>query len=79
MKAIEIKYLPPTNTKCSRMKAFTEGGNSITVPFDYELDIEELEDYVARLLIKKMAWDVVITGRGQLPNGNCVITLGRTK
>jgi hypothetical protein len=79
MKAIQIKYLPATNFKGSRMKAWTEGGNSITVPFQYEIsdDLARAQD-VAQELINKMGWDAhsKITGMGTLPNGDWVATLG---
>jgi len=31
MKAILTKFIPCTNTKPTRIKAYTEGGNNITV------------------------------------------------
>ena len=47
MKAIETKYLPATNFKGTRIKAYAEGGNSITVGRYHErldqLDGEALE------------------------------------
>lgn len=76
MKAIQIKFLSPTNFKVARMKAFTEGGNSVTVPYQYELSNDELRAiYVAEALINKMNWNVEISGIGQLPNGDYVATL----
>lgn len=77
MKAIEVKYLPATNFKGARVKAFTEGGNSITVPFQYEISNDEARaEDVAQELLYRLAWPVKITGRGTLPNGNYVFTLG---
>lgn len=35
MKAIQIKYLAPTNTKGSRIKAMASGVKPITVSFNY--------------------------------------------
>ncbi len=40
MQAIITKYMPPTNYKPSKMKAQCERG-SITVSYDYDLDIDE--------------------------------------
>ena len=37
MQAIQVKYLPTTNTKGSRLKAFCDRG-SITIPFPYTND-----------------------------------------
>ena len=77
MKAIEVKYLPATTFKGARVKAFTEGGNSITVPFQYEIsDDEARAEDVAQELLYRLAWDVKIIGKGILPNGNYVFTLG---
>lgn len=38
MKAIQTKFIPATNTKGSRIKAFDCDDNSITIPYPYELD-----------------------------------------
>jgi len=76
MKAIQIKYLPPTDFKGARMKAWAEGGNSIVVPFQYEIsDNESRAMDVAQELIARMGWDVKISGFGCLPNGDYVATL----
>lgn len=80
MKAIQIKYLPPTNFKAARMKAWTEGGNNVTVPFQHEIscDNARAED-VAQELIYRMGWNVMIAGIGTLPNGDWVAVLGEQK
>jgi hypothetical protein len=76
MKAIQIRFLPATNFKGARMKAWTEGNNSITLPFLYELSTDELRaTLMAEELIIKMNWNVKITGIGQLPNNDWVATI----
>lgn len=37
MKAIQVKWLSATESKGTRIKAFAEGGNSVTLPRDYGL------------------------------------------
>lgn len=77
MKAIQIRFLPATNFKGARMKAWTEGNNSITLPFQYELSSDELRViFMAKELINKMKWDSIeISGIGQISNGDYVVTL----
>ena len=76
MKAIQIRFLPATDFRGARMKAWTEGGNSITLPFQYELSYDQLRAlYMAQELINKMKWNVRISGSGQLPNGDWVVTI----
>ena len=64
MKAIETKYIPASNTKPSRIKAFTEGGNSLTVSFPMDLDGEGAYRYAAELLQQKMKWPGRLVGGG---------------
>lgn len=75
MKAIQVKYLGPTNHKPSRWKAIAEGGHSVTMPLDYELDAGPNARLVAQALVDKMQW-APIHGAGCLPNGDYVFTLG---
>ena len=76
MKAIQVKYLGATNHKCSRWKAFAEGGLQLTIPYDHALNTEDNAKKAAEGLIAKMKWKFHITGSGGLPNGDCVFTLG---
>ena len=77
MKAIQIRYLAATNFKGARMKAWTEGGNSVVVAFQYEISNDEARAQdVAQELIHTLGWNVKITGIGCLPNGDYVATLG---
>ena len=57
MKAIETKYIPATNYKDNRIKAYTEGGNSITIPYPGEYDTEKAHEVAALRLVSKMGWD----------------------
>ena len=80
MKAIQIKYLPPTNTLGSRWKVWADGVGSITEPYDYlafmqtpfspEVQVEALASDFA-----ETKWGVGILGIGTLPNGNYVALL----
>lgn len=81
MKAIQIRFLPATNFKGARMKAFIDGGYSKTIPFQYELSDDELRArLVAEALMDEMEWhDIKIAGMGQLPNGDYVAVLGNNE
>lgn len=65
MQAIQVKYLPATDTKPTRMKAWSYSGKSITVPVNGE------HDAVARTLVlallKALDWHGAWIG-GVLPN-----------
>lgn len=52
MQAITTKYLPATNTKCSRIKAICERG-SVTIPFDYSGDTENAHRLSVKALVAK--------------------------
>lgn len=76
MKAIQVRYLPPTDFKGTRMKAFVEGGESVTVPFQYEISSDEARAHdVAIELINRLGWNVKITGSGMIANGDYVFTI----
>ena len=57
MKAITVKYLGPTNTQGSRIKAYDLDGHSITISYDYSLSGHN-KVYVkaAYALCDKMGW-----------------------
>jgi hypothetical protein len=77
MQAILTKYLPSTNSRGSRVKAYCQAGE-ITVPWEY-IGYEEEHDRAARALAKKLEWDdKKVYGRmvgGALPDGsgNCYV------
>lgn len=79
MQAIITKYLGPTNTKGSRIKATCAAG-SITKGYDNALDSDENHRAVAEALCKKLGWVsspnnlYTSLAQGQLPNGDNVFT-----
>lgn len=64
MKAITVRYIGPTNTRGARMKADDGDGNSVTIPYDYELSREERYRSAARALCEKMNWHGRLCGGG---------------
>jgi len=57
MQYIETKYLSPTNTKGSRIKATTSyGKDSLIVPWNYGLELEENFAHAAMKLAKRLGW-----------------------
>lgn len=54
MQAILTKYLGPTNSRGSRIKASCEAG-SVTVPFTY--GAINAHEYAAYVLLAKLGWD----------------------
>ena len=67
MKAIWTKYLGPTNSRGSRVKASAEGV-SVTVPYASELNAERAHDEAALALVRKMGWPGTLV-RGGRPDG----------
>ena len=65
MKAIETKYLPVTNFKGSRIKAYTEGGNSVTIGYPHGLSGEDVFRKAAVMLCEKLGWSTDILGGGK--------------
>lgn len=74
MKAIQVRYLETTNTKGTRLKAFTDAG-SIIEPRAYDLNFDEQALRLAKRYIKEKGWQSKITGQGGLPNGDEVFTI----
>lgn len=64
MKAIITKYLPATNTKPSRIKAFDSDNNSVTIPFPDNLENEACYKLAAVKLAEKMNWSTDLLGGG---------------
>ena len=56
MKAIRTKYFGPTLIKGSRVKADDGEGNTLTVPWNYDLDSGANHRVAAMLLCDKMQW-----------------------
>ena len=74
MKAIQIKYLPATNTKGSRLKAIAYGGLSLTAPFDYEAT-DGGERNLAEAFCAKYNWSFKALHDGSLPDGSTVFVM----
>lgn len=68
MPAIRTKYLCPTDTKGSRVKAECKA-KSIVVKWDYSLDIEDNHIRAAKKLCVKLEWNCSINS-GQLKDGS---------
>jgi len=57
MQYIETKYLRPTNTKGGRIKAkASSASDSLTIPYDYSLDVEQAHAKAAMQLAAKLDW-----------------------
>ena len=56
MKAIQTRYFGPSNVRGSRVKAWAEGGNSITISYDSAMG-HESHDAAALALCAKMGWE----------------------
>lgn len=82
MQAIITRYLPPTNTKPSRVKASCARG-SVTISYPHELSGEEVHVFAASALVAKFVKEDVAQYKtpadknpwnrkrvvGQLPSG----------
>lgn len=67
--AIFTRYLGPTNTKGSRIKASARG-LSVTIPLDHALDLVERHEKAARALLGKLGWyDRDTALAGETPDG----------
>jgi hypothetical protein len=60
MIAIQTKYLGPTNTRGSRIKAWTDSGFSATISYPHELSYELCHFEAVKALVAKhnLAWDL---------------------
>ncbi len=69
MQAIQTRYIGPTNTRGSRIKAYSEAfPRGVTVPFDYSLSTEARHDAAARAFIVSKGWHGAWV-RGGSPDG----------
>lgn len=74
-KAIQTKYLGPTNTKGSRIKAFAEGVKIGSFNRDSGLSTEANHCEAARLLASRFGWHGLWVGGGT-PDGNGFVYVG---
>lgn len=70
--AISTKYLGPTNTRGSRIKASSGSGVSVTVPYDHGLDSFANHQAAAEALCKKLKWTGTLVGGGTV-GGYCFV------
>jgi hypothetical protein len=79
MKVIKTKYVKPTDTKGSRIKAIA-GCFSVIVPYDYALsDVDLHYSAVKALVLKhKLDWDISDMGYGS-DNGGYYFTFKDSK
>lgn len=61
-KAIETKFLPCTDTKGSRIKAFDLDNNSVTISYPHELNQGQAHRKAAQALADKMGWTGELIG-----------------
>jgi len=64
MKAILTKYIGPTNTRPSRIRASDCDGNSVTISYPHELSGEAAFRKAADALCLKMGWKGPLVGGG---------------
>ena len=71
MNAILTKYLPPTNTRPSRIKATSGSGHSITIPYPAHNShgTEACHAEAALALCKRMDWQFAPLIAGGLKDG----------
>lgn len=59
MQTIETRYIGPTNTRGSRIKAKASGGESVTIPLDYGMTTYHAHAKAADALRVKLGWDAM--------------------
>lgn len=71
MIAIHTKYLPCTNTRGSRIKAYTRGGLSASVPYPHELSFEQAHFAAVKELVRKhkLEWNLEGMRHGDSADG----------
>jgi len=78
MKAIQTRYLGATNFLGSRIKAWADGGCSVTIPYPHELSGAAVHAKAAATLCAKMGWHGNLVS-GQLANGDHVFCFRDSK
>ncbi len=74
MKAIETRFLGPTNTRGSRIVASDSDSNRIEIGYSHELNSEGCHRQAAEALCQKMGWAGSLVG-GSTKRGMCWIFL----
>jgi hypothetical protein len=78
MKAIQTRYIGPTDFRCSRIKAFDSDGNSVTIPYPHDLSHENTHAAAALALARKMGWKGTLV-RGGIKGGEVFCFLASDK
>ena len=71
MQAIQTKYLSPTNTRGSRVKASCQA-KSKTLPWDHALNPSGNHTRAAKALATELGWNYGTWVSGELPDGSTV-------
>lgn len=76
MVAITTKYMGPTNTRGSRIKAQrADGGASVTVSYDYALNTQDNHAAAVQALVDKLDWTDVNWVLGATDKGYVAVAL----
>jgi hypothetical protein len=73
MKAIQTRFIGPTNTKGARIQAWVYGMKPVVVPYDYEVNAEENHRAAAVAFTINTGWELQpyeSLHMGALPNGD---------
>lgn len=63
MKAIETKFIAPTDHKGARIRATDGCGNTVILPYPYDIDSGNAHCFAAKSLCEKMKWEgELVTG-----------------
>lgn len=71
MIAIHTKYISATNTRGSRIKAYTVSGFSVTIPYPHEYSYEVCHFQAVKALVEKhkLDWDLTDMRFGDSADG----------
>lgn len=75
MRTIQVKYIPPTDTKGSRVKAWSYGGLSLTKPYDHAFNSDRNAKDAAIELAIKFKFPSEVKAYGMLPCGDYVFIM----
>lgn len=73
MQYIKTKYLCPTNHKGSRIKATASGGQTLTIPYDHALNVDDLHTKAAMALAARLGWCADKYACGRDDNGHVFV------
>lgn len=79
MQAVQTRFFGPTNTRGSRVRAFSEAfPRGVTVPYDHALNSEDNHDAAARAFIVAHEWyGTWVRGGSPDSKGNVYVCLTR--